>query len=133
MYTFLDYFFVLFHASFVLFNLTGWIWKKTRPIHLITISLTILSWFGLGMFYGWGYCPCTDWHWQVKRELGQINLPSSYVKYYLDRLTGFSWDALVVDAAVLILGLLVFALSCWFNWRDWNSLRSARQDDLSLS
>ncbi|MDH3880669.1 MAG: DUF2784 domain-containing protein, partial [Desulfobacteraceae bacterium] len=59
MYTFLDYFFIVFHGSLILFILTGWAWKRTRRIHLITISLTILSWFGLGIFYGWGYCPCT--------------------------------------------------------------------------
>ena len=132
MYTFLDHFFNVFHGSFVLFNLTGWAWKRTRRIHLITTGLTILSWFGLGIFYGWGYCPSTDWHWEVKRELGETNLPNSYVKYYADKLTGLTWDPLVVDATVLILGLLAFALSCWLNWRDWNSHQYARLHDSSL-
>lgn len=126
MYTFLDYFFIVFHGSIVLFNLSGWAWKRTRRIHLIIISLTILSWFGLGIFYGWGYCPSTDWHWQVKRWLGETNLPNSYVKYYLDQLTGFTWDSLVVEAAVLFFGLLAFVLSWWFNWEDYNSRRHAR-------
>ena len=132
MYTILDYFFIVFHGSFVLFNLTGWAWKKTRRIHLIASGLTILSWFGLGIFYGWGYCPCTDWHWEVKRKLGETNLPSSYVKYYADKLTGFTWDPLVVDAAVLILGLAAFALSCWFNRQDSTSRRYARRYGSSL-
>ncbi len=132
MYTFLDFFFIVFHGSWVLFNLAGWAWIRTRRIHLITIGLTILSWFGLGIFYGWGYCPSTDWHWEVKREIGETNLPNSYVKYYVDKLTGFTWDSLVVDAAVLILGLLAFALSCWLNWRDCNSHRYARHYDSSL-
>jgi hypothetical protein len=132
MYTILDYFFNVFHGSWVLFNLMGWAWKRTRRIHLITTSLTILSWFGLGIFYGWGYCPCTDWHWEVKRKLGETYLPNSYVKYYVDKLTGFTWDPLVVDAVVLILGLLTFALSCWLNWQDVTSRRYARHGDSSL-
>jgi hypothetical protein len=132
MYTLLDYFFIVFHCSLVLFNLTSWAWRRTRRIHLITIGLTILSWFGLGIFYGWGYCPSTDWHWEIKRKLGETNLPNSYIKYYVDKLTSISWDPLVVDAAVLILGLLAFALSCWLNWRDYNSHRYTRHCDSSL-
>ena len=121
LYTVIDYFFIVFHGSLTLFNLTGWMWRRTRRIHLITIGLTIVSWFGLGIFYGWGYCPSTDWHWEVKRKLGETNLPHSYVKYYVDKLTGFSWEPLVVDAAVLSLGLLAFALSCWLNRQDRKS------------
>lgn len=118
MYVFLDYFFIVFHTGLVLFNLTGWIWRKTRRLHLVVISLTVLSWFGLGLFYGWGYCPSTDWHWQVKRKLGETGLPHSYVKYYLDQWSGFAWDPLVVDAMVLILGVGALAVSVWLNWRD---------------
>ena len=116
MYSFLDHFFSIFHGSLVLFNLSGWAWQKTRRIHLATISLTIFSWSALGIFYGWGYCPSTDWHWQIKRQLGETDLPKSYVKYYADKLTGSAWDPLFVDAAVVTLGLLALALSCWFNF-----------------
>lgn len=125
MYAFLDVFFVVFHSTLVLFNLTGWIWTKTRRLHLVTIGLTIASWFGLGLFYGWGYCPCTDWHWDVKRRLGETALPQSYVKYYLDAVTGLSWDAGVVDALVLILGLSALAASVWVNLRDRRRERRA--------
>ena len=125
MYTFLDYFFLVFHASFVLFVLTGWAWRKTRRIHFITVSLTIFSWFGLGIFYGWGYCPFTEWHWEVKRKLGELNLPNSYVTYYLDKITGLSWNPRVVDAGVVIVGLLAFTLSLWFNRRDCKARKGA--------
>ena len=118
LYTVIDYSFVVFHGILTLFNLTGWAWRRTRRIHLITIGLTILSWFGLGIFYGWGYCPCTEWHWQVKYKLGNTDLPYSYVKYYMDKITGISWDALLVDVSVVVLGLLAFALSGYFNWQD---------------
>jgi len=126
MYLFLDYLFAVFHGGLVLFNLTGWVWAGTRRIHLAVIGLTLLSWFGLGLAYGWGYCPSTDWHWQVKGALGETDLPYSYVKYYADRLTGHKWDAAFVDAAVLLLGLSAFGLSCWTNWRDWSARRRAR-------
>lgn len=119
MYAVLDVAFIVFHTSLVVFNLTGWIWRPTRRIHLMVIGLTILSWSGLGIFYGWGYCPCTDWHWQVKRALGETDLPASYVKYYLDAVTGLSWDPAVVDVGVLVLGVTAFALSAYVNWRDW--------------
>ena len=132
MHTILDYFFSLFHGSLVLFNLTGWAWKKTRRIHLITTGLTMMSWFGLGICYGWGYCPCTDWHWKIKHKLGETNLPNSYIKYYIDKLTGLTWDPLTVDAVALILGLLAFALSCWFNWQDSAPRRNARHNPSPL-
>ena len=123
MYESLDYGLAAFHGALVLFNLTGWIWAVTRRVHLIVIGLTFLSWLGLGVIYGWGYCPCTDWHWQVKHALGETDLPYSYVKYYADRLTGLDWDPLIVDAAVLGLGLLALILSLWMNWRDYRRRR----------
>lgn len=124
MYRFLDVFFAVFHLSLVVFNLTGWIWAKTRRLHLVVIGLTVASWFGLGAVYGWGYCPSTDWHWDVKRRLGETDLPNSYVTYYLDRLTGMSWDAVLVDVAVAVVGLAALALSIWMNWRDRRRGRS---------
>ena len=54
--------FFVFHTAWIAFNCVGWIWRRTRPWQLATVSLTALSWFGLGVWYGWGYCPCTDWH-----------------------------------------------------------------------
>src|SRR5262249_21584689 len=119
MYAVLDILFIVFHASLIVFILTGWIWMSTRRLHLLVISFTILSWFGLGVFYGIGYCPSTDWHWRVKTARGEIGLPNSYVKYYLDHLTGLSWDPRLVDSAVLIIGLAALGLSIVLNWQDW--------------
>ncbi len=118
MYTFLDWFFVFFHTGLIAFNVTGWIWKRTRGVHLAVLTLTCFSWFGLGFFYGFGYCPCTDWHWQVKRALGEVDLPLSYAKYYLDKLTGLDWDPTLVDGAVAVSGLVALAASIGLNWRD---------------
>ncbi len=116
-----DIFFSILHGCFVVFNLTGWIFKFTQRLHLISTGMTILSWFGLGIFYGWGFCPCTQWHWQIKLRLGITDLPYSYVKYYADRLTGFAWNPATVDGIVVGVGLLVFGLSCWLNWRRYRN------------
>jgi hypothetical protein len=124
MYVFLDIFFFVFHASLILFILSGWVWPRTRPFHLFVITLTLLSWFGLGWFYGFGYCPSTDWHWRVKETLGETDLPDTYVKYYLDRLTGLDWDPNLVGWSVLLVGLAALGVSVALNWRDWRQSRA---------
>lgn len=124
MYRLFDHFFFVFHGGLILFFLIGWIWRKTRRTHLVAIGLTFLSWFGLGIFFGWGYCPCTDWHWEVKRKIGETNLPKSYVKYYLDKLSGVTWEPIMVDIVVMIIGLLTLVLSIWLNLNDFKSNRN---------
>jgi hypothetical protein len=121
MYVFLDNFFFLFHTSWITFVLIGWIWRRTRRLHLFIITLTALSWFVLGLFYGFGYCLFTDWHWRVKKALGETNLPNSYVNYYLDRITGRNWDPYLTGVMVILIGLAVLCISLAMNWRDWNS------------
>jgi Protein of Unknown function (DUF2784) len=54
MYAFLDLFFVLFHASLILFILTGWIWPRCRRLHLLVIALTVRH--GLD----WDFCTGLD-------------------------------------------------------------------------
>jgi hypothetical protein len=108
MLTFLDIFFTITHILLTLFNLTGWIWKRTRKLHLITMALTLISWFVFGFWYGWGYCFLTDWHWDVKEKLGERNLPSSFIKYYADKLSGKNFDPSFIDNVTL--GCLVFAV-----------------------
>jgi len=115
----LDIGFALFHSALIAFNLTGWAFRKTRRVHLVVISLTILSWVGLGFFYGFGYCPCTDWHWDVKRALGETALPASWVKYYVDWLTGKNCNPDLVDIAVGVLGFGALIVSIVLNAKDW--------------
>ena len=123
-YHILDALFVAFHVLLIGFNLLGWAWRRTRRLHLLAISVTLLSWFGLGVAYGWGYCPLTDWHWDVKRALGESALPASWVKYYLDRLTNLDWNAGVVDVLVIGSGLGAFVVSLTLNMRDLRRRRS---------
>lgn len=116
---FLDYFFLIFHTSLSLFNVLGWIWQKTRRYNLALLLLTGSSWVFLGIFYGFGYCPLTDWHWHVLHELGRHDLPASYITYLLERLTGADLPGQHVDMAVAGSFAAALALSAWLNIRDY--------------
>ena len=105
MYDFLNAFFFVFHTVLVLFVLIGWVWKRTRLVHLITVALVAGSWFILGLWRGIGYCPCTDWHWQVRMQLGFMDMSSSYVHFLVTTLTGITIRERVVDV-LLVVGLV---------------------------
>jgi len=122
----LDQALFLLHAALVLFTLTGWIWQRTRRLHLLVVVLTLGSWVGLGAWYGWGYCPMTDWHWQVKAALGETGLPASYIKYYADALTGESWNPTLIDVWVVGLALTALVLSAVLNLRDGRRQRASK-------
>ncbi len=119
MYAFLDKFFFIFHALLVLFSLFGWMWKKTRRANLIVLSLIAGSWFVLGLWHGIGYCPCTDWHWQVRTKLGYYDMPNSYVKFLIDSITGLDLDAKFVDILTLTSYCLALAASLFTNLLTW--------------
>ncbi len=108
LYKLLDYFFLVFHLLLVLFVLTGWIWRRTRPWHLAAVLLTLASWFILGIKYGIGYCPLTDWHFQVLRNLGETNLPNSYISYIILRFLGLEVAQNTVDIITVLAA--IFAL-----------------------
>jgi hypothetical protein len=115
----LDIFFTAFHSLLVLFNMFGWIWKKTRRLNLICILLTASSWLILGIFYGWGYCPLTDWHFTILRKLGHTNLPDSYLSFLFTRLTGLRVNQEWVDAVTLWGLVLALMISLYLNFRHW--------------
>ena len=116
MYPFLDILFYLLHVLLMGFNLSGWIWRSTRKLHLISLSLTLGSWSILGIWYGFGYCFLTHWHWNVKRLLGETDLPNSFVKYFLDGLLRSDFDAGMIDI-ITGLGLaLPIVLSIYLNF-----------------
>ena len=116
---FLDIFFIILHSSIIVFNLFGWIWKKTRKANLIVLLLTGFSWTFLGIFYGFGYCPFTDWHWDVLEKLGKTNLPSSYVEYLLARLLKINISSEAADALTGITYLAALIISVVLNIRDY--------------
>jgi Protein of Unknown function (DUF2784) len=123
-YHILDIFFILFHSSLVLFNLFGWIYRKTRIWNLITLTLTGGSWLLLGMIVGTlGYCPFTEWHFNILYNLGERNLPNSYIKYLTDRLTGLDVSELLVDKITLYSFLAALLISMFLNIRDLRNKR----------
>ena len=116
---FLDIFFTIFHTLLVLLILFGWIWKKTRRLNLICILLTASSWLILGIFYGIGYCPLTDWHFAILRRLGHTGLPTSYISFLVNRLSGFQPDQGLVDFFT-VMGLAVaMAASVFLNFKSF--------------
>lgn len=112
---FLNIFFFVFHTVFTLFNVVGWMFSKTRRLHLITLSLTAFSWFVLGIWYGWGYCFCTHWHWDVRQKLGYTDESYSYIHFLILKLTGINFPEQLVENVTLAVFLLSFALSIWFS------------------
>lgn len=113
---FLDIFYTILHLVLIGFNLVGWIWAGTRRVHFISLLITVVFWYVAGYWYGWGYCPLTDWQWQVKYELGERNLPSSFVKYLADKITGGDLNADLVDGVTFGLFTLVIILSVYVNF-----------------
>ena len=93
--------FFVFHTSWIAFNCLGWMWRCTRPWQLGTVSLTALSWFGLGLWFGWGYCPCTDWHWHVRARLG-FSDPPSYIQLLIREVTGIELGPDAADALAIV-------------------------------
>ncbi len=115
---FLNIFFLVFHTALILFNCVGWIWKRTRLWHLATIALTSLSWFVLGIWYGWGYCLCTDWHWQVREQLGYPN-DHSYTHLLIQSVTGLDLNPDLTDTITVGVYVAVTLLTLVLNAKDW--------------
>ncbi|HMQ07618.1 MAG TPA: DUF2784 domain-containing protein [Saprospiraceae bacterium] len=112
-----DIMFTLFHSLLILFNLFGWIKRKWRKWHMLSIFLTISSWLVLGIWFGIGYCPLTDWHYQLLRKIGYNDLPPSYISFIVYRLTGLKINELWTDWVTGISAGLAFMISLWLNFR----------------
>ena len=119
MYVFLDTFFFVFHSAVIAFNLFGWLWGKTRLVNLILLVSTGFSWFVLGIWYGFGFCPCTEWHWQVRMKLGDYDMPRSYTKFLIDSMTGLDVDAALMDTLTLVLFASALFASVMTNAKAW--------------
>ena len=93
-------------------------WKKTLRWHLLCVGLTALSWFMLGIWYGFGYCFITDWQWDVKNQLGQANLPNSFITHFANQVMGLSVNPELIDVLTGVVFALVVIISVVLNWRD---------------
>ena len=123
---FLDYFFLIFHTLLILFNVFGWIWKPLRLANLITLVLTGSSWFLLGIFYGFGFCPLTEWHFSIVEKLGETDLPYSYIQYLVSRISGIMPDEKLTDHLTLVFYFLALAASAFVNLKERLSRRKVK-------
>jgi len=110
----LDIFLTLFHLVIIGFNLFGWIWKP--GLHLILVLLTAGCWFILGIWFGWGYCPITDWEWQIKEKLGEQNLPNSFIEYYADKISGQNINSSLIDTLTAGCFFIAAIISVYINF-----------------
>ena len=115
-YKFLDILLTLVHLLIIGFNLLGWIWPATRRAHFIGVLITAACWFLLGIWFGIGYCPVTDWQWQIKEQLGEADLPNSFIKYYADEITGKHFPPSFIDAVTLVCFAVSAVLAVYFNF-----------------
>jgi hypothetical protein len=99
--------------------MVGWAFPKTRKLHLITLSLTAFSWFILGIWYGWGFCFCTQWHWEVRRKLGFTDESNSYIHFLILKVTGINLSEDLVEKGTLIVFLICIALSLVLNIKGY--------------
>lgn len=111
-----NYFFYTFHTVLILFNLFGWLFPRLRKLNLISLLATFGSWFLLGIWKGWGYCFLTDWHYQVLRSLGERNMPSSYIAFLIEKLTGWLPPTNLADTLTVGLACLALLCSLWINF-----------------
>ena len=116
MFHFLDILLTIVHLSIVCFNLFGWMPKKWRKAHFISIVLTAASWFILGIWFGFGYCPFTDWQWQVKERLGEKNLPANFVEYFAEKITGQNFSPTLVSNVIAISFAAAALISVYVNF-----------------
>ena len=111
--------FHLIHLSIISFFLFGWLFETMRLPHLILSLLILLSWFGLGIFFGFGYCLVTDIQWRIKRRLKQEPATEFYVKYMIDKMTGLDTNPQFINGmttytyfGILIISIILFS----FRW-----------------
>jgi hypothetical protein len=119
-----DSFFFVFHIGLIVFNLFGWMVKSMRKWNLFTLGLTAFSWFVIGAFYGFGYCFLTDWHWQIRDELGYPNPYNSYIHFLITEVFSITISEKMVDILTASLFFVAVVMSVITNLRDFKESRN---------
>lgn len=116
----LNVIFFVAHTALIIFNLTGWLFPRTRRLHLICIGATLFSWVIMGAYHGFGYCLCTDWHFQIRRQLGLPINVNTYLQLMGQVFFGIHMDRFTSDvlAGGGLLLILVFTLFVWLRRTD---------------
>lgn len=110
--------FFAFHTALILFNVFGWIWPKTRRWNLATLLLTLFSWTVMGIWFGRGYCICTDFHWRVRAAMGIHDHADSYLVLLVRLLTGWDPPPSLVNQVAAVVFVLSLTASVVLNLRD---------------
>jgi hypothetical protein len=110
--------FYLGHTALIAFNVFGWIPKRTRRWNLATLLLTLTSWAIMGLWYGMGYCICTDLHWQVRRAMGIDETADSYLVLLIRNLSGWNPPVALVNSVAGCVLAVSLVCSVWVNVKD---------------
>jgi hypothetical protein len=124
--------FFVFHTALILFNVFGWVDRRTRRWNLATLLLTLFSWTAMGIWFGRGYCVCTDLHWRVRAAMGIQDHADSYLALLVRILSGWDPPVTLVNNVAAVVFLLALITSMTLNLRDWKrakvSLPSRREE-----
>lgn len=101
------------HYLIIGINVLAWIPEKTRKLHLITISITFFSWIILGFWKGLGYCFLVDWQWDIKRKLGETDLPYSFIQYQLEYVFGIDVNPALTDWVTGLVFVFAILIAIW--------------------
>ena len=115
--------FFVFHTALILFNVFGWIPKRLRKWNLACLLLTLAGWTILGIWYGTGYCICTDWHWQVREAMGIRESADSYIVLLVRNLSGWDPPIDLANTVAMWTFIAAFSMSVTLNVRDWLQVR----------
>jgi hypothetical protein len=71
-----------------------------------------------------GYCPVTDWQWEVKEKLGETDLPASFIKYFADKISGNDIPVKIINTGTLIGFIIAVLGTIWANFINKKRPRS---------
>lgn len=116
--------FFVFHTLLIVFNVFGWMHPKLRRWNLATLVLTLLGWTVLGIWYGVGYCVCTEWHWQVREAMGIKETADSYIVLLVRNISGWDPPVALANSVAMWTFIAAFAMSVTLNVRDWSKRKA---------
>lgn len=103
--------FHVLHLSIIFFFLFALLFEELRMVHFVLSILIFLSWFGLGAFFGFGYCLVTDIQWKIKRLLKQEPTTEYYVKYMIDKVTGLDTNPVFINRMTTYIYFIILTIS----------------------
>jgi hypothetical protein len=94
----------------------GWIPSETRMLNWYLIVATFISWLGLGVMYGFGFCLFTSIQSRIRQRLGEGPPIESFMKDLLDRITGRDLNANYVEIVTQAVFYFCAAASFYVNF-----------------